>query len=103
MTAGCSSGPRFAIGGEEERVEQRRARAWAGVDAGKGHHWMSVVDESGASVFSRKVDNDETAILTAISDVLVLAGRVQWVVDIAGTASALLLALLAAQGQQPGG
>jgi transposase len=62
---------------------------------------MCVVDESGASVFSRKVDNDETAILTAIGEVLTLAGRVHWAIDIGGTSSALLLALLAAHGQRP--
>jgi transposase len=82
-------------------VGQGRAQVWAGVDAGKGHHWMSVVDEGGASVFSRKVDNDETAMLTVIGEVLALAGQVQWAIDIGGTASALLLALLAAHGQRP--
>jgi transposase len=88
-------------GSEEERVEQRRAQVWAGIDAGKAHHWMSVVDESGAQVLSRQIDNDETAILAAVNDVLALAGQVRWAVDIAGTASALLLALLAAHGQRP--
>jgi len=71
---------------------------WAGVDAGKGHHWAAVVDETGATLWSRKIDNDETAILTAIGEIMSLAEEVHWAVDISGTASALLLALLAAHG-----
>ncbi|MFD9219642.1 IS110 family transposase [Streptomyces sp. NPDC060064] len=81
-------------------MKERRARAWAGIDAGKGHHWAAVVDESGVTLSSKKVDNDESAILAAISEILDLADEVSWAVDISGTASALLLALLAAHGQQ---
>ncbi|MEV0362575.1 IS110 family transposase [Nocardia fusca] len=75
-----------------------RARAWAGVDAGKGHHWAAVVDDTGATLWSKKIDNDETAILTALGEILALAEEVSFAVDISGTASALLLALLAAHG-----
>ncbi|ROR44491.1 IS110 family transposase [Kitasatospora cineracea] len=79
---------------------ERSARAWAGVDAGKGHHWAAVVDEAGTTLWSKKIVNDETAILTALGEILELAEQVHWAVDISGTASALLLALLAAHGQQ---
>ncbi|WP_305780517.1 IS110 family transposase [Nocardia nova] len=75
-----------------------RARAWAGVDAGKGHHWAAVVDDTGTTLWSKKIDNDETAILTALGEILALAEEVSFAVDISGTASALLLALLAAHG-----
>ncbi|MGW4071907.1 IS110 family transposase [Nocardia grenadensis] len=75
-----------------------RACAWAGVDAGKGHHWAAVVDDTGATLWSKKIDNDETAILTALGEILALAEEVSFAVDISGTASALLLALLAAHG-----
>ncbi len=75
-----------------------RARAWAGVDAGKGHHWAAVVDDTGATLWSKKIDNDETAIWTALGEILALAEEVSFAVDISGTASALLLALLAAHG-----
>ncbi|GID16407.1 IS110 family transposase [Actinocatenispora rupis] len=78
----------------------RQARVWAGIDAGKAHHWAVVVDQTGSTVWSRKIDNDETAILGAIGDILDLADQVCWAIDIGGTASALLLALLAAHGQQ---
>lgn len=73
---------------------------WAGIDAGKAHHWLVVVDGTGATVWSKKIHNDETEILTALGEILDLADEVHWAVDIAGTASALLLALLAAHGQQ---
>lgn len=75
-----------------------RAWVWAGVDAGKGHHWAAVVDDSGATLWSKKIDNDETAILTALGEILALAEKVSFAVDISGTSSALLLALLAAHG-----
>ncbi|MET8623836.1 IS110 family transposase [Kitasatospora sp. NPDC004669] len=81
-------------------MSERSSHAWAGVDAGKGHHWAAVVDETGATLWSKKIDNDETAILTALGEILDLADKVHWAVDISGTASALLLALLAAHGQQ---
>ncbi|MGW2089394.1 IS110 family transposase [Streptomyces sp. NPDC001880] len=81
-------------------MNERRARLWAGIDAGKGHHWAAVVDESGATLWSKKIENDEAAILTALSEILGLADRVSWAVDISGTSCALLLALLAAHGQK---
>jgi transposase len=81
-------------------VGEQRARAWVGVDAGKGHHWAAAVDEAGATLWSKKIANDETAILTALGEILDLAEQVDWAVDISGTSSALLLALLAAHGQQ---
>ncbi|MFF7476762.1 IS110 family transposase [Streptomyces sp. NPDC008092] len=81
-------------------MSKRDAHAWAGVDAGKGHHWAAVVDGSGVTLWSKKIDNDETAILTALAEILELADTVHWAVDISGTSSALLLALLAAHGQQ---
>ncbi|MEV6796595.1 IS110 family transposase [Streptomyces sp. NPDC051320] len=81
-------------------MSRRKARVWAGVDAGKGHHWAAVVDETGATLWSKKIDNDESAILAALGEILDLADEVRWAVDISGTSSALLLALLAAHGQQ---
>ncbi|WP_316527491.1 IS110 family transposase [Kitasatospora brasiliensis] len=81
-------------------MSERSACVWAGVDAGKGHHWAAVVDEGGARLWSKKVDNDETAILTALGEILALADQVHWAVDICGTSSALLLALLAAHSQR---
>lgn len=81
-------------------MSERRAQVWVGIDAGKGHHWAATVDETGATLWSKKVDNDESTILTAMGEILDLADEVHWAVDISGTSSALLLALLAAHGQQ---
>ncbi|MEU1598366.1 IS110 family transposase [Streptomyces sp. NPDC005708] len=81
-------------------MSERKTQVWAGIDEGKGHHWAAVVDETGTTLWSKKIDNDESTILTALGDILDLTDEVRWAVDISGTSSALLLALLAAHGQQ---
>lgn len=63
-------GPTACCADEEERVSKRRAQIWAGIDAGKGHHWAAVVDETGATLWSKKIDNDESAILAALGEIL---------------------------------
>ncbi len=80
--------------------EEQVAQGWAGIDVGKGHHWVCLIDDSGKTLWSSKVVNDEAAILDAIGEVLGRARQVLWAVDITGTSSALLLALLTAHGQQ---
>lgn len=74
-------------------------QGWAGVDVGKGHHWVCLIDEAGTTLWSSKVINDETAILDAIGEVSACADQVRWAVDVTGTMSGLLLALLAAHDQ----
>ncbi|MFF8872393.1 IS110 family RNA-guided transposase [Streptomyces massasporeus] len=81
-------------------MAEHQTHLWVGIDAGKAHHWLAAVDASGGTIWSKKVPNDESAILTALGEILAIADDVHWAVDIAGTASALLLALLAAHGQQ---
>ncbi|MGF0170194.1 IS110 family transposase [Streptomyces sp. Marseille-Q5077] len=81
-------------------MNKQRARIWVGIDAGKGHHWAAVVDETGATLWSKKIENDESAILTALGEILDLADEVHWAVDISSRSSALLLALLTAHGQR---
>lgn len=81
-------------------MSTRQARIWVGIDAGKGHHWAVAVDTEGETLFSTKVINDEAQILTLIETARDRADEVRWAVDISGRASALLLALLFAQGQQ---
>lgn len=80
-------------------MNQRLEQAWAGIDAGKAHHWAAVVDATGSTVWSKKINNEEAEILGAIAEICGLAETVHWAVDISGTSSALLLALLAAHGQ----
>jgi transposase len=75
-------------------------RVWVGVDVGKAHHWAVAVDHEGRRLLSRKVANDEEAILAMIAAVCELAGEVRWAVDISSRLSALLLALLMSHGQQ---
>lgn len=73
---------------------------WAGIDVGKTHHWVEVVDATGATLLSRRVLNDQVKIDELIAAVVPLADSVQWAVDIVGAPSALLLALLAQARQQ---
>lgn len=80
-------------------VEASRGRLWVGIDAGKGHHWAVGVDDQGCPVFSRRVVNDEAAILELIAVVGQAADEVVWAVDLTSAAAALLLALLLAHGQ----
>ena len=39
---------------------------WAGIDVGKGHHWICLIDVGGKTLWSSKVTNDEADILEAI-------------------------------------
>ncbi len=83
----------------EDAMPTAPPTVWARVDVGKTHDWVEVVDATGATLLSRRVSNDQTEIDAVIADVVVLAEAVLWAVDIVGTPSALLLALLAAAQQ----
>ncbi len=74
-------------------------KAWVGVDVGKTHHWVCVVDAEGKTLLSAKVANDEAEIVALLASTGSLAGQLIWAVDIIGAPSALLLALLARAGQ----
>jgi transposase len=76
-------------------VASGQVGAWVGVDVGKTHHWVCAVDEAGQKLLSRKVLNDEAQITEVITAVNELAAQQVWAIDILGTPSALLLALLA--------
>lgn len=82
------------------RLSEPRTQIWVGVEASKGRHWAVVLDEEGGRLLSRKVVNDEAAILEMIAAVAELADQAVWAVDISGKAAALLLALLAAHGRE---
>jgi transposase len=75
-------------------------QAWAGIDIGKGHHHAVVIDGEGKRLLSRRVANDEADLLELIAGVLGTAEEVTWAVDMIAGGAALLLALLAARGQQ---
>lgn len=67
-SAGCSSGRQVEpTRAEEEAVAAELvAHGWAGVDVGKAHHWVCLIDEAGSTLWSSKVVNDEAAILDTI-------------------------------------
>jgi transposase len=74
-------------------------RAWAGVDIGKGHHHVVALDADGEGLFSQRVANDERALAEVIGKVCALADVVTWAIDLHGSESALLVALLLDRGQ----
>ena len=74
-------------------------RLFVGVDVGKIHHWVSAVDQEGTTVISRKVLNDEIEIRAVVAEVNEYSVPNVWAVDIVGTPSALLLAVLALSDQ----
>ncbi len=75
---------------------------WAGTDTGKAEHHCTVIDAGGVKVLSRRVPNNEPELLELIRDVLELADGwpVTWAVDLNAGGAALLIALLASQGQR---
>jgi transposase len=75
---------------------------WAGIDSGKRAHHCVVMDAAGRVVLSRRVVNDESALVELIAAVMALAGgdRVVWATDLNSGGAALLIALLAGRGQQ---
>jgi hypothetical protein len=72
---------------------------WAGVDVGKEHHWICVVDATGAVVLSRKLVNDEQAIRAVIAEIDTLGKEAVWTVDLTMAYAALLLTVLADAGK----
>lgn len=69
---------------------------WAGIDAGKAAHHCVVIDADGQRVLSRRVVNDEAALIDLIRAVRELAGvgSVQWAIDLNSGGAALLITLL---------
>jgi transposase len=75
---------------------------WAGIDSGKRAHHCVVIDSAGRLLLSRRVVNDESALLELIAAVLSLGGGdpVVWATDLNAGGAALLIALLAERGQR---
>lgn len=72
---------------------------WAGVDVGREHHWVCVVDTAGTVVLSRKLVNDEQPIRELIAEVDGLGPQVSWTVDLTMMYATLLLTVLADVGK----
>ena len=86
-------------GTENAHVAAQHDMAWVGIDVGKTHHWVCVVDADGKVLLSVKIGNDEAEVVALLAQVASLATRLIWAVDIIGAPSALLLALLDRAGQ----
>src|SRR6202035_5951158 len=69
---------------------------WAGVDAGKSDHYCVVIDADGKRLLSRRVANDEAALLELINAITALAdgGELTWAIDLNAGGAALLIAVL---------
>ena len=100
-SVGCPRGryiDRPNLDRREHQVDKAQT-AWAGIDVGKTHHWVCVLDAEGNKLSSMKVANDQTEITATIATVGALADRIVWAIDIIGAPSAMLLALLIQAGQ----
>jgi transposase len=96
------AGPVSWCSSREARVDQHvgHGRVWVGVDIGKAAHHAAVVDGDGRLVWSRRVANDQAAIVELIGQATAAAVEVCWAVDSTGGSAALLLGLLVAAGQR---
>jgi transposase len=74
-------------------------QVWAGVDVGKEHHWVCVVDDTGAVMLSRRLVNDEQSLRDLVAEVDGLGALVSWTVDLTTVYASLLLTVLAAAGK----
>ena len=75
---------------------------WAGIDAGKRAHHCVVMDTAGRLLLSRRVVNDEAALLELVGvvDELAEGDQIVWATDLNAGGAALLIALLAERGRR---
>ena len=73
-----------------DRVEQ----GWVGIDAGKGHHHVVLIDGNGRPLLSRRVVNDELELAALIDVIRDRVTNMTWAIDLADGAGALMIALL---------
>ena len=73
-----------------DRVEQ----GWVGIDAGKGHHHVVLIDGNGRPLLSRRVVNDELELAALIDVICDRVTNLTWAIDLADGAGALMIALL---------
>jgi Transposase len=79
---------------------QRAEQAWAGIDAGKEHHHVVVIDSDGHRLFSRRVLNGESELGKVIDAGLDRANTVTWAIDLADGPAALMITLLLERGRR---
>jgi Transposase len=88
--------PNTDQGGWMQHVEQ----TWAGIDAGKQHHHLVVIDNDGNRLLSRRLANDEPELTAVIAGVMSKAQKVTWAIDLADGPAALAITVLLEQGQR---
>ena len=67
-----------------------------GIDVAKAYHWASAVDDQGAEVLSRRVDNDPGSIVSLLEELALKAGGDSLVagVDVMGGIASLVVVML---------
>ena len=73
-----------------DRVEH----GWVGIDAGKGHHHVVVIDQEGRGLLSCRVANDEPDLIAVIQKIRDHVRHPRWAIDLVDGAGALMVALL---------
>lgn len=76
-----------------------RPQIWIGIDVGKTTHHACAVDQSGSTVFSTKVSNDQAAIEALIARVGSTAEHARWAIDLTSPLALLLITALLASDQ----
>ncbi|MEU2107284.1 MULTISPECIES: IS110 family RNA-guided transposase [unclassified Nocardia] len=71
-----------------------RPEIWVGIDVGKQAHHACAVDETGKTVFSQKLGNDQAAIEALIARAGQSADRVRWAIDLTSPMALLLITVL---------
>ena len=75
-------------------------QAWAGIDAGKGHHHVVVIDREGTRLLSRRVGNTEPDLVELIDTVRSSAEDLTWAIDLTDGPATLVIALLLTRGHR---
>jgi Transposase len=70
---------------------------YVGVDIGKHHHHIAVINENGALVTSQQVPNDQTHLQAVIKQICHRRRNIRWAVDINSGPAALIIVLLHAR------
>lgn len=76
-----------------------RPEIWVGIDVGKVAHHACAVDDTGKTVFSQKLGNDQGAIEALIARAGQAADRVRWAIDLTSPMALLLITVLLAADQ----
>ncbi|NKY89917.1 IS110 family transposase [Nocardia veterana] len=76
-----------------------RPEIWVGIDVGKASHHACAVDETGKTVFSQKVGNDQAAIEALIARADQAGQLVRWAIDLTSPMALLLITVLLAADQ----